>query len=312
MQSLGTLIGRTGRIGYFLSNISHLLWIFFTIGTLLGCLFFLLFRQYSFVWETTILSANFFVWFTGFVGSFPCITDFYAPCPSAADITSLADQDETRKAWTKWLLGSIVVYGLMPRILAFFVSLNISKRTVDRLVIESTNPFYNLLAKRLRDRISLYEEIIDPDPGNVTPTGNLKSKTDQFLPTKNIGMIIPFEVRNLPDIDLAPCDTKPIQATNVRTHIEKQHALQLLAKSSVSNLLIIADAGVTADRGAFHFIHQAMGNAANIRVALLQQNDARQDKVENWLEGLNEIGINRQSIFPDMEPALCWLLNKNS
>jgi hypothetical protein len=75
-------------------------------------------------------------------------------------------------------------------------------------------------------------------------------------------------------------------------------------------LLFIADAGVSADRGTFQFLRQVRERTTHLRVALLRQSDARKDKIENWLEGLNEMGIPSKDVFSQLAPALNWLSNQ--
>ena len=310
LQSLGTLVVRTGKIGVFSTNLSHILWIAFTVGAIFGCVSFLFFRQYAFVWETTILPTGFFVGFTDLVGRLPCMVELYGPCPSAADVVNLADSDETRKAWTKWLLGSVIAYGLALRLVALAASFWSSQQAIDNLSVDFTIPYYFLLAKRIRDRISLRDEIVDPDPGNITPTGENPSNPTCNPPTGNVGAIIPYEVRDLPEIDPASFKIQVSVATNVRTHADQEHALQRLSTAPVSNLLFIADAGVSADRGTFQFLRQVRERTTHLRVALLRQSDARKDKIENWLEGLNEMGIPSKDVFSQLAPALNWLSNQ--
>ena len=310
LRSLGTLVARTGKIGAFLTNVSHILWIAITAGAIAGCLWFFLFRQYAFVWETTILSKGFFVAFTDLVGRIPCTVELFGPCPSASDVADLADSDETRKAWSRWLLGSIIVYGLLPRMAALFASLWSSRRSIGKLSVDFTNPYYFLLAKRIRERISSGDEIVDPDPGNVTPTGSSPSSGACDLPRRVLGAIVPFEVRNLPDIDATSFKSPVSLLKNVQTYAGQQHALQLLSTAPVSNLLFIADAGVSADRGVFRFLRQVRERTTNLKVALLGQDDARKDKLENWVDGLEEMGIAHQDVFSQLEPALDWLSNQ--
>jgi hypothetical protein len=308
LRSLGTLVARTGKIGAFLTNFSHIFWITITAGAVFACLSFFLFRQYAFVWETTILPKGFFVGFTDLVGRLPCMVDLFSPCPSAADVIDLADSDDTRKAWTRWLLGSIIVYGLLPRLVALAASFWSTRRSIDRLSVDITIPYYFLLAKRIRDRIAPGDEIVDPDPGNITPTGAPPSSQEPDPPRQILGAIIPYEVRNLQDIDPTSFKSPVSLAKNVRTYADQQHALQMLSTAPVfNNLLFIADAGVSADRGAFQFLRQVRERTTNLKVALLGQSDARKDKLENWLEGLAEMGIANQDVFSQLEPALNWL-----
>lgn len=310
LRSLGTLIARTGNIGAFLTNVSHILWIAVTAGAFVGCLSFFLFRQYAFVWETTILPKGFFVVFTDLVGQLPCMVDLISPCPSAADVVDRADSDDTRKAWSRWLLGSIIAYGLLPRLAALAASIWSALRSIDRLSVDFTIPYYFLLAKRICDRIPSGDEIVDPDPGNITSTGSSPSSRACGPSHRILGAIIPYEVRNLPNIDVTSFKSPISLAKNVRTHADQEHALQILSKTTVSNLLFIADAGVSADRGVFQFLRQVRERTTNLKVALLGQSDARKDKLENWLEGLEEMGIANQGVFSQLEPALNWLADE--
>ncbi len=102
------------------------LWCAALLGATLGVLALLATRRYGFVWETTILPADAFVALSAALGALPGVLGF--PVPDAATVAASGAApmlDEAgRRAWAGWLVGAVVVYGVLPRLtLALFCAL---------------------------------------------------------------------------------------------------------------------------------------------------------------------------------------------
>ena len=100
--------------------LSHGLWLLALIAALLTLLALLATRRYTFQWETTLLSPDAFVHIVHALGLLPSLLGFAQP---SAEIIRMSDgQNELPEAahalWSAWLIGVVVVYGLLPRLAA--------------------------------------------------------------------------------------------------------------------------------------------------------------------------------------------------
>ena len=134
--------------------ISHALWLAYAIGALALVLFYLSTREVSFAWETTILSERHYVTLTRTIAFVPSLIGF--PTPGAADVAAsqrigdVFSGEGVRGAWAGLLIGSLVVYGVLPRALLFGLCLLAMRRAIGRHRLDVSLPGY----ARLRPLLS--------------------------------------------------------------------------------------------------------------------------------------------------------------
>lgn len=95
------------------------LWLLAMLSALAILLTLMATRRYGFVWETTLLSADTFVAMTQTLGTLPALLGFNVPTVEmirASGDTAL-NIESARQAWATWLVGVLVVYGVVPRLL---------------------------------------------------------------------------------------------------------------------------------------------------------------------------------------------------
>lgn len=124
--ALGGLLARGRLAAWGVGAVNHALWLAALLGATFGVLALLATRRYGFVWETTILPADSFISLSAGLGALPGILGF--PVPDAATVAASGDApmlgEAGRRAWAGWLLGALVVYGVLPRFaLALFCGL---------------------------------------------------------------------------------------------------------------------------------------------------------------------------------------------
>jgi hypothetical protein len=111
---------------WLLSSISHCLWLAFIGGALAVCLLLLSTRQYDFAWETTILSESVYVRVARIIAAPVAALGFQTPDARQIATSRWTGQGgglpEAREAWGGLLIGSLVVYGLLPRALVLLIS----------------------------------------------------------------------------------------------------------------------------------------------------------------------------------------------
>ncbi|HFK2116932.1 TPA: DUF2868 domain-containing protein, partial [Pseudomonas aeruginosa] len=145
------LLGRRRLARWGLGALVHGLWLLGLLTALAMLLGLLATRRYGFVWETTILGSDTFIALTQALGALPALLGF--PLPDAELIRASGDaalaSEAARHAWAGWLVGVLLVYGVLPRALLGLLCLWRWKRGLAHLDLDLDDPGYSLLRERL-------------------------------------------------------------------------------------------------------------------------------------------------------------------
>jgi hypothetical protein len=149
---------------WYLGKFSHQLWLATLTGMLLAIIFLLVVRQYSFSWESTLLSDNALIGLTQTLGWLPSLVGFNVP-DSAAIIQSRLVTDalplSVARQWASLLVGSLLMYGIVPRAIAWVFCALMFRRKKMRLDIKL--PYYQKI-------ISFWQrKVIDADDFKEAP-----------------------------------------------------------------------------------------------------------------------------------------------
>lgn len=135
------LIGRT----------SHRLWLSALTGMLAAVVVLLAVRQYTFNWESTILSDAVFVQAVQALGWLPAQLGFPVPDAGAVLNSRLNNDLAASRQWGGLLIGSIVCYGLLPRFAAWLACHILSRRSMSTLPLEK--PYYQQIIQQWQQRV---------------------------------------------------------------------------------------------------------------------------------------------------------------
>ena len=128
---------------WYLGRFSHQLWLATLTGMLLAIIFLLIVRQYSFSWESTLLSDQALITLTQVLGWLPSKVGFTVP-DSAAIVQSRLVTDamplSMARQWAGLLVGSLLMYGIVPRAIAWAFCALMFRRKKMRLDIKQ--PYY--------------------------------------------------------------------------------------------------------------------------------------------------------------------------
>lgn len=128
---------------WYLGRFSHQLWLATLTGMLLAIIFLLIVRQYSFSWESTLLSDQALITLTQILGWLPSMVGFAVP-DNAAIVQSRLVTDamplSVARQWAGLLIGSLLMYGIVPRALAWAFCALMFRRKKMRLDIKL--PYY--------------------------------------------------------------------------------------------------------------------------------------------------------------------------
>ena len=127
------------------------LWLLAMLSALVIVLLLMATRRYGFVWETTILGADTFINLTQALGAVPALLGFNVPTVEMIRASGGAalDIESARQAWATWLVGVLLVYGVLPRLLLAVLCFWRWSRGKAALTLDLNLPGYAELRERL-------------------------------------------------------------------------------------------------------------------------------------------------------------------
>ena len=340
--ALGSLLGRGRAASWGLGAVSHGLWALALLGAAAGVLTLLATRRYGFVWETTILPSGVFVSLTDVLGSLPAVLGF--PVPDAATVAASGDapmlEEGGRRAWAGWLLGALLVYGVLPRAVLTALCAGLWVRKARALRLDLGRAAY----ARLRPLLLPDSERIgvrDPDSAVIPrPTRHAALAVGAGAPAL-VALELGADLRWPPSAPtaasaqaaeawrrFAACDAGRLDSGE-----QRRAALKGFVTTPPRRLLIAVDPRRTPDRGNLGLIAELADHAVETRIWALgvdvvdeiSADRVSADKVRGnsrsaapidagrlpqWREGLVRLGFAPEALMVDAGLARDWLLGR--
>ena len=179
----------SGAIGRFqLSYLTHLIWFFYFLGAIIILLIKLATHQVDFMWETSLLSSDAFTGLTQLLSSVPSLLGFSVP--SAVQIqqshlgnTNLAvDAENLRMAWSSLLIVSLVIYGLLPRLLLLIIMrwrLNVAQAS---FTLNPAHSYYLQLRQHIKPNVTQLGVVDADEHAEAFKQTSQKSIDDGIFP----------------------------------------------------------------------------------------------------------------------------------
>ncbi|MVW78406.1 DUF2868 domain-containing protein [Bordetella sp. 02P26C-1] len=313
-QALMNLLGRIGAIRGLFGAISHGLWLTGLTAALITLLVLLSTASYRFVWATTILQPDTFVTLTHAIGWLPAQLGFTIP---AEDMVRASDGAQALPAaaqaqWSVWLIGVLVVYGILPRLVAAIWCTLQARRALRGLRIDPTLPGYAALRDRLLPAAQStgidrpVDDIHQPQVGATrTDDATVSWGTQPVLVSLELPADVTWPPADMPDT---------IQnAGNLDSREQRNCVRDALSDSHTPRLLIACDARQTPDRGTMGLIASLAELAGETRVWLYldPQREPASDRRTTWRERLMAAGMAETSILHNEDQPLRWLESGN-
>ena len=160
---------------WYLGRFSHQLWLATLTGMLLAIIFLLIVRQYSFSWESTLLSDQALITLTQILSWLPNKVGFTVP-DSAAIVQSRLVTDamplSMARQWAGLLVGSLLMYGIVPRALAWAFCALMFRRKKMRLDIKQ--PYYQKILNFWQRQVTDADDF-KAAPAPVAPKATLST-----------------------------------------------------------------------------------------------------------------------------------------
>lgn len=305
-RAFANLLARDGLERWLFSSLTHGLWLLMLIAAGAGLLLALSLRSYDFVWETTILSPDVFVSFIAVSGSVPAWFGFQLPDAemvrqsASGLVTDQARVEGWGRIWASWLLGCLLVYGVLPRLLLFLACGIGLRRRLSALRLDIGSPQWLSLASRLSPR-SERGGVTDPQP-EAPIDGPLQRSPDSRGPA----VLLTLELSS--NEDWPPALSQDVVVLrDADSREQRQASLDAVQENRPARLLLSCDARLSPDRGSLHFLRDASAWSARSRVCLLHVGSAGEERLLSWQESLGAMGFAEHEIMRDRITALAWL-----
>lgn len=289
------------RLGRWLLGLGvHGLWLVAMASALVTLLALLATRRYGFVWETTILGESTFINLTQALGALPSLLGFSVP--DIAQIRASGDLasgvESARQSWAGWLVGVVLIYGLLPRLLLALFCLWRWRRGRAQLRLDLQLPAYRLLRERLQpptERLG----ISDAAP----PQLHAPSAGTQLDGSEGAVLV---------GIELDPSQPWPPRLPNAVADAgvlddreQRRRLLEQLTRFPPQRLAIACDPRRSPDRGTLALIGELSRCAAESRVWLLQPPAGEaldSHRLQDWHQALDGLGLPHSGSAP-----ITWL-----
>lgn len=276
------------------------LWLLALLSALVILLTLLATRRYGFVWETTILGADTFVAVTQALCTLPALLGFNVPTVEMirASGDSALNIESARQAWAAWLVGVLLVYGLLPRLILALLCLWRWKRGRAALHLDLNLPGYAQLRERLMpssERLG----VNDVAPEHLHPISGGASELES-----DGALLVAIELDDQhPWPPKLPANVKNAGILDSRESRNK--LLEQLSRFPPARLAIACDPRRSPDRGSLALIAELARSATDTRVWLLQAPPGQAldaERLGDWHAALQQLEVS----FADCAP-LTWL-----
>lgn len=252
--------GKQGK--WHISRILHSAWLVYLLAGGIALLLLLSGKQYDYVWGTTILSSGVFVDLTQALATLPRAIGLTLP---DAELVLASQQgsnailpEGARMQWSSFMLSSLALYGVLPRLLLIVISSLCLKRAQNKHQPNWEMPYFYSLRSRLLPQSSALGVVdADLDPSNAvgelsyTSISNLPLIDEAELPAKAYSAAFEWGQSSVP--------VPPIKIELDFAKVDDVHSqtgmLEVLRQSSLP-VVILVDLQRAADRGAARFFKE--------------------------------------------------------
>jgi hypothetical protein len=270
----------TGAVGKWqLSKMTHQLWLVYLFSGLVCLVLLLMVRQYDFVWGTTLLSDSIFIKITNVLSVPLDIIGFATPSTDMVQETRIgslpADAVQTltvehRTHWAQFLLGSLLCFGLAPRIILWGWSVMMHRRAQKLFSLDYYLPYYINLRQQLMPLAS-HGEIVDADTSPQLISEKLiKTPIPHALPVETLWVAVELgEHMRWPPTS--------INMANNLGQVVNRESLTLILQRLQSNkhpvIAVAVSSARSPDRGVQRTIASLMSNSAQRWLVLLKEHE---------------------------------------
>ncbi|MCY1391230.1 putative membrane protein [compost metagenome] len=285
---------------WLLGTLVHGLWLLALVSALIVLLMLLATRRYGFVWETTILGADTFVSMTQALGALPGLLGFSVPDESmirASGDSALAIEN-ARQAWAGWLVGVLMVYGILPRLLLAGLCFWRWQHGRARLALDLQQPGYSQLREQLMpssERLG----VSDAAPEQLHQVSKVAGDSES-AGALLVGLELDDQRPWPPKLPASVVDAGVLDSRESRHKL-----LEQMTRFPPARLVVACDPRRSPDRGSLALLTELSRYAGAMRVWLLQApigEAVDAERLGDWHDALAKLELN----YADTAP-LTWL-----
>ena len=277
------------------------LWTLAMLAALSTLLLLLATRRYGFVWETTILGGDTFIALTQAIGALPALFGFSLPDVElirASGDAAIASE-AARQSWAGWLVGVVLVYGLLPRLLLALLCLWRWQSGKGALSLDLDLPGYSLLRQRLQpdsERLG----VCDLAPAALhQPQGGAHSQPGSGA------LLLGLELDDRRPWPPAPLPKGVANAGVIDNREQRRQLLEQLTRFPPERLAIACDPRRSPDRGTLALLGELARSSSATRIWLLPPAPGEvldSARLADWHQAITNLGLQHGDSAP-----LSWL-----
>lgn len=276
------------------------LWLLIMLSALTLLVLMMATRRYDFIWESTLFGADFFAALTDALAAVPHALGWSAPRVDMIRVTLDTDYNRelVRQSWAIWLVGAVLIYGVLPRLFLMLFCRWRWKRGRATLRLDLNLPGYAQLRERLMptsERLGISDAA--PDQLHRVESGVSDLQTEGAL-------LVAIELDD--QRPWPPALPKSVSDAGILDSRESRNKLlEQLSRFPPARLAIACDPRRSPDRGSLALIAELARNASATRVWLLQAPPGEAldaERLGDWHMALQQLELP----FADCAP-LNWL-----
>ena len=331
LKAVGGILANRSIGRWALGAVTHAAWLLFLSTAAAMMLFLLSTRSYVFVWETTILSPETYVSMTQLLATGPEILGLAAPNAEEVRGSQWLGQgdaaDVARDAWSRLLLGSVILYGLLPRLLFLVASVLLYRRGCRRFRLDTARPGYARLVPHLMPRAAGLGFVdsgdgIEPQrPSPRSSSAVRRIESDPSGPVAMLGLETSLSSQMWPP-RMGGTQILDLQQSEGGGAFRDAMDMLRVADPAPRLLILVCSLVAPPDRGMFAFL-ETITTAVEVPLGLvlidgqkLRTRTARDDaqmRIADWRALAQRAGIARERIIEvDLENATDASLSKLS
>lgn len=272
--------------------LTHSFWSLILFFAILTLAMRLALQEYTLTWPTTILTPGQLEHLAQILGWLPALLGVYLP--AMGELPSAAGQS----AAGYWLLISIVLYGLGPRLIFLLLSWGWWRHRLKRLAPDWQEPDLLILGRRLapatgqprvtdREHTSTRHRVAQQ---SVAGEGKLWVSLDLPAPANLLGILQAQD-----QVESRGC---------LADRVDREQLLARLAQAPVAQMLVVVNTRLTPDRGSQRFLRQVAERSGQTAVLLVPDQDSTKDQSVYWREWLATESI---ELLTSVTEARAWL-----
>jgi len=285
-----------------LGTATHTLWFAYTAGALAGALVLMAIYQYDFYWATTILSEEVMVALLTGLGVAPGMAGFTVPDQELVRFSRQGmEPGYGRQAWSGLIVGSLIVFGLIPRLL-FAVLCALQLRSASAAFrLDLTRAGYARLAHRLEPASARLGRK-GPPPSDQETGQRQAGLPEPVDPAAAPGLVYLVGMEREPESDWPPSYPELATVEALGYADDRAGRRDILAifenlPAPPGRVLVLVPFRRTPDRGMGSFL-QALGRAASAPVWLLLEGlgkapEPGRQRIGQWQELAGRAGVER-------------------